>query len=131
MYTSTRRLLIVIGLAGLAGGLTTSAQQTASPASAASAFKPVNADGSAGALVPIETSIPFTRPDGLRTVGPQTLLQAEGQGRVAELTIKGTRADVRVLQEGLTGASAVTVVGNSAVVLVERAKGVAVSYRAQ
>ena len=92
---------------------------------------PVNADSSAGALVPIETSMPFTRPDGLRTVGPQTLLQAEGQGRVAELTITGTRADVRVLQEGLTGATAVTVVGSTAVVLVERAKGVAVPYRAQ
>ena len=28
---------------------------------------PVNADGTAGALVPIETSLPLTRPDGLRT----------------------------------------------------------------
>ena len=42
---------------------------------------PVNADGSAGALVPIETSMPLTRPDGLRTVGPQTMIQTEGQGR--------------------------------------------------
>ena len=40
---------------------------------------PVNADGSAGALEPIETSMPLTRPDGLRTVGPQTLIQAEGR----------------------------------------------------
>jgi streptogramin lyase len=92
---------------------------------------PVNPDGSAGALVPIETSMPFTRPDGLRTVGPQTMLQAEGQGRVAELTVRGNRAEVRVLQEGLTGATGVTVVGNTALVLVERAKGVAVPYRAQ
>jgi streptogramin lyase len=69
---------------------------------------PVKADGSAGALVPIETSMPFTRPDGLRTVGPQTLLQ-----------------------EGLTGATAVTIVGSTAVVLVERTKGVSVPYRAQ
>jgi sugar lactone lactonase YvrE len=43
---------------------------------------PVKADGSAGALEPIETSLPLTRPDGLRTVGPQTLIQAEGQGRL-------------------------------------------------
>ena len=43
---------------------------------------PVNADGSAGAIVKIETSMPLARPDGLRTVGPQTLIQAEGQGRV-------------------------------------------------
>jgi len=90
---------------------------------------PVNADGSAGSLVPIETSMPLNRPDGLRTAGPQTLIQAEGQGRVAELTIKGDRAEVRVLQEGLTGATGVTVVGGTAWVLVERAKAVAVPYR--
>jgi len=51
-------------------------------------------------------------------------------GRVAELTIKGNRAEVRVLQEGLKGATGVNV-GNTAFVLVERAKGVAVPYRAQ
>jgi sugar lactone lactonase YvrE len=90
---------------------------------------PVNADGSAGALVAIETSVPFTRPDGLRTVGPQTLLQAEGGGRLAELTIKENRAEVRVLQEGLKGATGVTLVGDTAFVLVDRAKGVAVPYR--
>src|SRR4029077_3302527 len=43
---------------------------------------PVNADGSAGAVVPIETSMPLGRPDGLRTAGPRTLIQAEGQGRL-------------------------------------------------
>jgi len=59
---------------------------------------PVNTDGSAGALVKIETSMPLGRPDGLRTVGTRTLIQAEGQGRVTELTIDGTRADVRVLR---------------------------------
>jgi sugar lactone lactonase YvrE len=92
---------------------------------------PVNADGGAGTIVPIETSIPLNRPDGLRTVGPQTLIQAEGQGRLTELTIKDNRAEVRVLQEGLTAATGVTVVGNTAFVLVERAKAVAVPYRPQ
>ena len=92
---------------------------------------PVNGDGSAGTIVPIETSMPLNRPDGLRTVGPQTLIQAEGQGRVTELTIKGNRAEVRVLQEGLTAASGVTVVGGSALVLVERARAVVVPYRPQ
>jgi len=92
---------------------------------------PVNADGTAGAVVPIETSMPFTRPDGLRSVGPQTLIQAEGQGRVTELTIKGDRAEVRVLQDGLTGATGVTIVGSSALVLVSRVKAVVVPYRAR
>jgi streptogramin lyase len=89
---------------------------------------PVNPDGSAGTMAKIETSMPLTRPDGLRTVGPQTLIQAEGQGRVTELTIKDNRAEVRVLREGLTGATGVTVVGDTALVLVERAKAVAVPY---
>jgi streptogramin lyase len=92
---------------------------------------PVNADGSAGTIVPIETSLPLTRPDGLRTTGPQTLIQAVGQGRVTELTINGNRAEVRVLREGLTGATGVTVVGGNALVLVERAKAVPVPYRPQ
>jgi sugar lactone lactonase YvrE len=90
---------------------------------------PVNADGSAGAFVPIETSMPLTRPDGLRTAGPHTLIQAEGQGRLAELTIDGTHATVRVLRDGLTGATAVTLAGDAAFVLVERARAVAVPYR--
>jgi streptogramin lyase len=90
---------------------------------------PVNADGSAGALAKIETSMPLTRPDGLRTVGPQTLIQAEGGGRVAELTFKGDRAEVRVLQEGLKAATGVTIVGTAAFVLVERARAVAVPYQ--
>ena len=90
---------------------------------------PVNPDGSAGTVTKIETSMPLGRPDGLRTVGPKTLIQAEGQGRITELTIDGTRAEVRVLKDGLTAASGVTIVGDTAVVLVERAKAVLVPYR--
>ena len=92
---------------------------------------PVNDDGSAGTIAKIDTSMPLSRPDGLRTVGPRTLIQAEGQGRVTELTIDGNRADVRVVKDGLTGASSVTLVGGTAVVLVERAKAVVVPYRRQ
>lgn len=86
----------------------------------------VNADGSAGAIVRIETSMPLVRPDGLRSVGASTLIQAEQGGRVAELTISGNRAEVRVLREGLPRASGVTLVGNSAFVLVDFAKAVVV-----
>lgn len=90
---------------------------------------PVNADGTAGTIVPIETSLPLVRPDGLRTAGPQTLIQAEQQGRVAELTINGNRAEVRVVRDGLTRASGVTLVGESALVLVELTRAVVVPYR--
>jgi len=87
----------------------------------------IQADGAAGALTKIESSLPFTRPDGLRTVGTK-MLQAEGQGRLTELTVAGARADVRVLREGLTGATAVTQVGDNAFVLVERLRTIAVPY---
>lgn len=90
---------------------------------------PVNADGSAGAVIPIETSLPLVRPDGLRTAGPRTLIQAEGQGRFTELTIDGNRAQVRVVQDSLPGATGVTIVGDSALVLVSRVKAVVVPYR--
>lgn len=92
---------------------------------------PVNADGSAGAMVEIATSLPLTRPDGLRSVGPQTMVQAEGQGRLTELTITGNRAEVRVIQEGLTAATGVTMVGGNALVLVERSRAAIVPYRMQ
>jgi streptogramin lyase len=92
---------------------------------------PVSGDGSAGTIAKIETSIPLSRPDGLRTVGPRTLIQAEGQGRFTELTIDGNRAEVRVVKDGLTGATAVTLVGDTALVLVERAKAVVVPFRRQ
>jgi hypothetical protein len=38
---------------------------------------------------------------------------------------------VRVIQEGLTAATGVTIVGNNALVLVERAKAAIVPYRPQ
>jgi hypothetical protein len=90
---------------------------------------PVNADGSAGPIVPIETSMPFVRPDGLRTAGPRTLIQAEGGGRFTELTINGNRAEVRVIRDSLPRATGVTLVGNSALVLVGLQKAVVVPYR--
>jgi glucose/arabinose dehydrogenase len=89
---------------------------------------PVNADGSAGAIVPIETSMPLGRPDGLRAAGPTTLVQAEQQGRLTELTITGDRAEVRVVQDGLRRAAGVTLVGNTALVLVDLTKAVVVPY---
>lgn len=92
---------------------------------------PVNADGSAGTMTQIETSLPFSRPDGLRTVGPQTMIQAEGQGRLTELTVRGNRAEVRVIREGLTAATGVTIVGDNALVLIERSKAAIVPYRPQ
>ncbi len=92
---------------------------------------PVGPEGAAGPVVQLATSLPLVRPDGLRAVGAEALLLAEGQGRLSEITIDGNRADVRILKEGLTGATGVTLVGDTAFVLVERLKAVAVPYRAR
>ena len=62
-------------------------------------------------------------------MGPRTLLQAEQQGRLSELTILGDRAEVRVVQEGLPRAAGVTLVGDTALVLVDLTKAVLVPYR--
>jgi len=85
----------------------------------------VRPDGTAGPLTEIETSMPFTRPDGLRTTVSNKLLQAEGGKRWTEITINDNRGEVRVLGEGFTGATPVTQIGEAAFVLVERLRVVA------
>jgi len=124
VWVSAQQLDVIDGVAFLADGV------YANNFATGKLYRvPVNADGSAGTIVPIETSLPFVKPDGLRTVGLRTLIQAEGQGRVTELTIDGNRAEVRVLQDNLPGATGVTIVGDSALVLVSRLKAVPVPYR--
>jgi sugar lactone lactonase YvrE len=77
---------------------------------------PVKADGSAGAVVKLETSRPLQSPDGMRSVGRNTMLLVEGAGRLDEVTINGDKAEIKVLKEGLTGPTAVTLVGDVAFV---------------
>ena len=77
---------------------------------------PVKADGSSWPTVKLETSRPLMQPDGMRSVGSKTLLLVEGAGRLDEVTISGDKADVKVLREGLTGPTAVTLTGGTAYV---------------
>jgi sugar lactone lactonase YvrE len=77
---------------------------------------PVQPDGSAGPIVKLEASQPLSRPDGMRTVGSRTMLLVEGAGRLDEVTINGNRAEIKVLKDGLTGPTAVTLVGGMAYV---------------
>jgi sugar lactone lactonase YvrE len=127
VWASDQELEVIDGLAFLADG-----SLYVNNIATGKLFRiPVNADGSAGAIVPIETSLPLVRPDGLRTAGPQKLIQAEQQGRVTELTINGNRAEVRVIQDGLTRAAGVTLVGDAALVLVELTKAIVVPYRSR
>ncbi len=75
----------------------------------------VRKDGSAGPIVKLETSRPLQGPDGMRSVGSKTMLLVEG-GRLDEVTIDGNKAAIRVLKEGLTGITAVTLTGGMAYV---------------
>lgn len=77
---------------------------------------PVKADGSAGAVTKLETSLPLQSPDGMRSVGSKTMLLVEGAGRLDEVTINGDKAEIKVLKEGLTGPTAVTLVKDVAFV---------------
>jgi len=76
---------------------------------------PVKADGSAGPIVKLQPSQPLQGPDGMRSVGSKTMLLVEG-GRLDEVTINGDKAEVKVLKEGLTGITAVTLAGKTAYV---------------
>ena len=76
----------------------------------------INKDGSAGKITKLETSRPLMGPDGMRSVGDKTLLLVEG-GRLDEVTINGSRAEIKVLKEGMTGITAVTLTGGTAYVV--------------
>ena len=76
---------------------------------------PVKADGSAGPIAKLETSRPLQPPDGMRSVGSKTMLLVEGAGRLDEVTINGDKAEIKVLKEGLTGPTAVTLAGGHGV----------------
>lgn len=59
-------------------------------------------DGSFANITQLATSMPLMGPDGLRLIAGNRLLQGEGPGkRVAEITINGDKAEVRVLATGL------------------------------
>jgi sugar lactone lactonase YvrE len=81
---------------------------------------PVEKDGSAGKAVKLQTSQPLTNPDGMRSVGPHTMLLAQGKGEADEVTISGNNAELRVLKDGIDGPTAVTRVGNSVFILEAR-----------
>jgi sugar lactone lactonase YvrE len=76
---------------------------------------PVKADGSAGPIAKLTPSQALMGPDGMRSVGSKTLLLVEG-GRLDEVTINGDKADVKVLKDGMTGITAVTLTGDTAYV---------------
>jgi hypothetical protein len=77
----------------------------------------VEPDGSAGAGHVLATSLPIKSPDAIRLTGDGRMLMVEGGGRLDEVTVKGDRAVITVLKDGLKRPVSVTVVGQTAWVL--------------
>jgi len=70
------------------------------------------ADGSYGGLATLTLSLPLNGPDGLRSIGGNRFLQAEGpEGRVALIEVNGDSATVTPVKTGLESSPAVTRVG--------------------
>lgn len=86
----------------------------------------VGPDGKAGAITELNVSKPLSKPDGMRAVGKDTMLLVEGAGRLDRVTIQGDNAGIEVLKDGLDAPRAVTLVGNTAWVLVGGVRAVAV-----
>jgi sugar lactone lactonase YvrE len=75
---------------------------------------PVNADGTPGKAVQLTLSAKLEGPDGMRSIGDNELLVAEGPGRIDRITFSGDTANIEVLKVGLDGCTAVTKVGDIA-----------------
>ena len=65
----------------------------------------VNPDGSAGAIVKLETSRPLYHSDGLRAYGANKLLMVEGEtkGFLDLITLSGDKAQIETVKSGFLG----------------------------
>jgi sugar lactone lactonase YvrE len=75
-------------------------------------------DGSFDKLTTLATSLPLNGPDGLRALGGNHFIQAEGPGgRVALVDVKGDTATITPIATGLNSSVGVAVVGKTAYAL--------------
>ncbi|HWJ69586.1 MAG TPA: hypothetical protein VNS79_06045 [Sphingobium sp.] len=73
------------------------------------------ADSSFASLTRLNVSQPLEGPDGLRPIGGNRFLQAEGPGgRISLLTIEGDDVTMKVLKDGMDGVPGVTHIGDTA-----------------
>lgn len=71
--------------------------------------------GAPAVLTKLDVDVTMAGPDGLRPIGGNRFLQAEGtSGRITLLTIDGNAVKTVVLREGLQSSPGVTLVGNTA-----------------
>lgn len=69
-------------------------------------------DGAPGKITKLKTSRPLKFADGLRPVGEQTFIMAEGAGSIDRLTVKGDEVNVETIKDGLAGPTSVARVGD-------------------
>ncbi len=78
---------------------------------------PVGAGGKAE-LTQLKVSEKMGGPDGLRHIGNNRFLQAEGtSGRATLVTIKGDNATIQVLRDGLNSSPGITLIGHTVYVV--------------
>ena len=79
----------------------------------------VNADGSAGTITKLQTSRPLYHSDGLRSFGPNRLIQVEGEtkGNLDLITIDGDNAKIETIKGGFDGPVSLAQVGDQIYVL--------------
>jgi sugar lactone lactonase YvrE len=87
---------------------------------------PVDAAGKAGQPVDIWMDQPVKGPDGMRAANGKLLLAENGSGKISVITVKGDKASVKVIKEGLKTPTAVEPAGDT-IWIAERGAGKAVS----
>jgi sugar lactone lactonase YvrE len=87
---------------------------------------PVDAAGKAGQPVDIWMDQPIKGPDGMRAANGKLIVAENGSGKISVITIKGDKASVEVIKEGLKTPTGVEPAGDM-LWIAERGAGQAVS----
>jgi sugar lactone lactonase YvrE len=87
---------------------------------------PVDASGKAGQPVDIWMDQPVKGPDGMRAANGKLLLAENVSGKISVITVRGDKASVTVIKEGLKTPTAVEPAGDT-IWIAERGAGKAVS----
>lgn len=70
-------------------------------------------DGVPGKVTKLKTSRPLKFADGLRPVGDNTFIMAEGGGSIDRVIIKDDEATIETIKDGLSGPTSVALVGKT------------------